>query len=392
MRIFDIYYRIGVVAVIVCYVCISFILLYSMCDKVSEVNKFDKIAILINCMDRVEVFNKSLDTLTKVHNIDKISQVFIIQDGFNENVSNLVSSYSDKLNVIHIQHQQEKRELKTNYELIAKHFKYALNTVFAASSVEYVIILEDDLFYSPDLLDYFVFMIDYLENGNKTFCISAWNDNGSTKVTSNKNTVRQTSFFPGLGWMINRKTWNGFLKKYWPNKDWDWFIRRIMFTNDWNCYYPEISRTFHAGINGTFMSDGLHNAYFKNQNLFTGNIPVKYNVLDYDLYLKKMLTESLHIRDLTELYNSDSDRVIWISINPDKPVEINAYRKFADHFHIWDDIRRASFHNVVEISLGGHQMFIVNVFNDDRWAVCLKTNTRLFKYIEIGNYSCLKHI
>lgn len=124
------------------------------------------------------------------------------------------------------------------YYKIARHYKWALNTTFAAG-FQYLIIVEgknenpamsvteisfenfiallDDLTISPDFYEYFLGTHDLLKNDPTLWCVSAWNDNGKTTnidITKPEMLYR-SDFFPGLGWMLTRDLWHELAPK-WP--------------------------------------------------------------------------------------------------------------------------------------------------------------------------------
>ena len=75
----------------------------------------------------------------------------------------------------------------------------------AAPDTPGVIIVEDDLLFSPDFLDYFEALSPALVNDPTLWIISAWNDNGFESKVSSKSHLgqcRRTEFFPGLGNII----------------------------------------------------------------------------------------------------------------------------------------------------------------------------------------------
>jgi alpha-1,3-mannosyl-glycoprotein beta-1,2-N-acetylglucosaminyltransferase len=56
----------------------------------------------------------------------------------------------------------------------------------------------------------------------------------------------RSDFFPGLGWMINRKLWNE-IHEQWPLGFWDDWLREPKIRRGRQCIYPEISRTYTFG-------------------------------------------------------------------------------------------------------------------------------------------------
>ena len=75
-------------------------------------------------------------------------------------------------------------------ERIARHYKFSLSTVFDRyQDSKAVIVIEDDLLFSPDFYEYFQYVSPILEADKSVFTVSAWNDNGfkrRVKVISNQ--------------------------------------------------------------------------------------------------------------------------------------------------------------------------------------------------------------
>jgi alpha-1,3-mannosyl-glycoprotein beta-1,2-N-acetylglucosaminyltransferase len=126
------------------------------------------------------------------------------------------------------------------------------------------VILEEDI----EISRVFFFSLmnataDILNNDDMLLAISAYNDNGNeNQVLDHKRLVR-SDFFPGLGWMITRETWDGpsahpdaGLKGKWPDGFWDDWIRESNIRRGRQTLRPEVSRTFHFGnVKGASPSD-----------------------------------------------------------------------------------------------------------------------------------------
>ena len=41
------------------------------------------------------------------------------------------------------------------------------------------------------------------------YAVSAWNDNGFRGIAANPYSLRRTSYFPGLGWLLTRQLYKG---------------------------------------------------------------------------------------------------------------------------------------------------------------------------------------
>merc|ERR1719440_2551312 len=81
------------------------------------------------------------------------------------------------------------------------------------------------------------------------FCVSAWNDNGDNTLVSDPRGVFRTEFFPGLGWMMDRRFWDE-VRDRWAVAYWDEFMRRPDVRRGRHCIRPEVSRSYTFGEEG----------------------------------------------------------------------------------------------------------------------------------------------
>lgn len=61
---------------------------------------------------------------------------------------------------------------------LSQHYKWALDRAFLEQGHSHVIIVEDDMLFSPDFLHFFEATAVLLEQDPTLWCISTWNDNG----------------------------------------------------------------------------------------------------------------------------------------------------------------------------------------------------------------------
>eukprot|EP00817_Percolomonadidae_sp_ATCC50343_P001412 CAMPEP_0117424126 /NCGR_PEP_ID=MMETSP0758-20121206/4604_1 /TAXON_ID=63605 /ORGANISM="Percolomonas cosmopolitus, Strain AE-1 (ATCC 50343)" /LENGTH=491 /DNA_ID=CAMNT_0005207711 /DNA_START=508 /DNA_END=1983 /DNA_ORIENTATION=- len=134
--------------------------------------------------------------------------------------------------------------------MIAQHYKYALKRMIneeLVDDLEYVIILEDDLVVSKDLLQYFDEMAPLLTKPEeKVGCISAFNDFGHSFFHLDATKSFRTQHFPGLGWMVHR-SFLEYLVHPFPNWMWDWWMIGQFQTLNLDCVVPELSRVTNIG-------------------------------------------------------------------------------------------------------------------------------------------------
>ena len=117
------------------------------------------------------------------------------------------------------------------------------------SEPKQIVILEEDLLIAQGFFEYFVRMISLLESDETLLSVSAWNDNGQIGKEKDATRFLRTVFFPGLGWMLHRRTWNN-MRSQWPLIYWDDWLRHYSIKRGFQFVRPETSRTYHIGIEG----------------------------------------------------------------------------------------------------------------------------------------------
>lgn len=143
-------------------------------------------------------------------------------------------------------HEAAKSELNVRQRISRHHF-LALSEAFSLDS-DVVILLEDDLIVSNDYIKFVNAHIPLLKSGGVQ-CISGWSDNSFGNVSNEEATL--TTFFPGLGWAIDRSFWEK-IQHLWPDDThvgigWDFWMRILFDSNEWKCVTPTRSRIRHIG-------------------------------------------------------------------------------------------------------------------------------------------------
>jgi len=141
---------------------------------------------------------------------------------------------------------------------IAAHFGFALTQAFDVNGFEYAAFVEGDLEVSPDFVWYFRLAAPLLEADPSLFCVSAFHDNGFKGLARDERRLFRTDYFPGLGWMIRKDTWD-LLRDKWPLKPttgWDHWMRHGAGLEGRECIAPEVPRTKHFGEAGANVKKG----------------------------------------------------------------------------------------------------------------------------------------
>jgi hypothetical protein len=217
---------------------------------------------------RPQQLNTTLASLVSVRGIDR-QQIFVLQDGNDKRVREVV--HAAGLRLVRLPGSQKEAPTAENDKTggtIARAYHEALTHTFdVLTSDEAIIVVEDDLLFSPDLMEFFLAGYHVLRADKTLWCVSAWNDNGFRGLVAEERPmpIRRTNYFPGLGWLLTRRLYKRELEPGWPREHWDHWMRSETVhrtSKGRECLYPVVPRTFHHGARGTFMSPLLHARFF----------------------------------------------------------------------------------------------------------------------------------
>jgi hypothetical protein len=140
----------------------------------------------------------------------------------------------------------------------------AVDSAFT-SGADFVVLAEDDVIVSQDVLEYFEWASEEYATGKGVLCVNAYSRIGEGNANQ---VVKDTAFSP-LVWGIWRNRWFEYLRETWDkdystgNSDgseagWDWNINRIISDNNLTVIKPVLSRSDHIGqFDGTHMTPDL---------------------------------------------------------------------------------------------------------------------------------------
>jgi hypothetical protein len=199
--------------------------------------------VLLTC-NRPQLLQETLKNLMAVKNVDK-ADILISQDGAMKEIKDIV----DALGIRLIQNTEGIRlrggVAEDGSVRIAKHYKYSLSQAFNIfPNAPAIVIVEDDLLFSPDFYDYMHSNAAVLEIDKSTFLLSAWNDNGFKGKVREPYSLLRTEFFPGLGWLLPKALYKQELERKWPQQHWDHWLRSYDTNKGREIVYPQV-RTVH---------------------------------------------------------------------------------------------------------------------------------------------------
>ncbi|KAK9020611.1 hypothetical protein V6N11_010630 [Hibiscus sabdariffa] len=244
-------------------------------------------AVVIMACNRADYLVRTVASVLKYQSsVASKYPLFISQDGSDPNVKTKALSYYNQLTYMqHIDydpvHTERPGELIAYYK-IARHYKWALDELFYKHNFDRVIILEDDMEIAPDFFDYFEAAAALLDKDKSIMAVSSWNDNGQKQFVYDPYALYRSDFFPGLGWMLTRSTWNELSPK-WPKAYWDDWLRLKDNHKGRQFLRPEVCRTYNFGEHGSSMGQFFQNYL---QPIKMNNIKVDWNSQDLSYLLE----------------------------------------------------------------------------------------------------------
>uniref|UniRef100_A0AC35TNJ2 Alpha-1,3-mannosyl-glycoprotein 2-beta-N-acetylglucosaminyltransferase n=1 Tax=Rhabditophanes sp. KR3021 TaxID=114890 RepID=A0AC35TNJ2_9BILA len=269
-------------------------------------NKYygDVIPVIVLVCNRAEALERLLHKLTKLRSSTTKFPIYVSQDCDHLETKAVASKYDVQF-IKHSAPTTEHFNIPTSmmqyktYYYISRHYKLALEEIFDRYKHESVIILEDDLDIAEDFFSYFDSTYQILKKDESIYCISAWNDNGLPELINLKENAKlyRSDFFPGLGWLMDRRLWKE-IGSSWPDGFWDDWIRLPEQRKERVCIRPEVSRTSMTSFGKKGASQGYFFDNFLNK-IVHNEVAVDFNKLD----LSYLVKETYDKEYLVDVYN-----------------------------------------------------------------------------------------
>ena len=213
--------------------------------------------------NRPELLNRTLTSLLAVDGADA-SAVTLYQDGNNAAVTAVAKVFG--IDVVHNAAQHNAHEEAA--ARIARHYRFTLSALFDRHPAnEYVVVVEDDMIFAKDFLSFFTQTRVIYDTDPTVYCISSWNDNGFSSLSSDARRLYRTNFFIGLGWMVKRSLYKGEWESQWPYSHWDHWLRDDQRRRGREAVYPSVSRNYNIGKIGSHSDESMFAQYFANIRL-----------------------------------------------------------------------------------------------------------------------------
>jgi hypothetical protein len=200
-----------------------------------------KIPILLVTCNRPDLLKTTLNSLLSVRGVSS-SDIVVIQDGNMAEVAEIVKRHNLKLiqNTAGLRLRGGAAGMDGGSR-IATHYKFSLTNAFAEfNDAPAMIVVEDDLLFSPDFHEYFQTVSPIIEHDSTVFVVSAWNDNGFAGKVKDPYKLERTGYFPGLGWLVSRSLYKNELEMKWPSSHWDHWLRSAEVSKYREIVHPEV--------------------------------------------------------------------------------------------------------------------------------------------------------
>ncbi|KAJ3691357.1 hypothetical protein LUZ61_020521 [Rhynchospora tenuis] len=312
-------------------------------------------AVVVMACNRPDYLERTIKSILKYQSsVASKFPLFISQDGTNADVRNKAMSYSD---VTYLQHidlepvQTERPGEIIAYYKIARHYKWALDELFNKRNFNRVIILEDDMEIAPDFFEYFEATATLLDTDKTIMAVSSWNDNGQQQFVNDPEALYRSDFFPGLGWMLTKSTWEELSPK-WPKAYWDDWVRLKEVHKDRQFIHPEVCRTYNFGEHGSSMGQ-FFQQYL--QTIKLNDVQVNWKSADLS-YLKEENFKKKFAKEVLEAKPLQGPDVILKAHHMDVDVRIQYndqrdFERIARQFGIFeewkDGVPRTAYKGVV---------------------------------------------
>lgn len=350
----------------------------------------DGTCIVVICNNRVEILERTLNSIMDARGVRERAQIIISQNGDDARVSKLIRTKFYLLD--HIQNDEGLPQ-KVDSRL-PQHFQWTFDTVFDDFYECYngMVVLEDDLEVSPDFLEYFELTIPVVENDPKLLTTSLWNDIGLEWNSNVKNELLRTTYFPGLGWWLSRSTWYGLLRDEWPTHDWDWYVRKKAYVNGLDTLHPEVPRDYHVAKGGTYMRQNFFEKHFAKINInrdrdFRWHEDDVQHVSSFGRYHEHMMTRIENGNQINTIDHAipGTDNVMWVEgLKGKKRLNTRRCNKFFKTTGIWaDEIERSDWYGIKVVWYKPTRSHLIIVDCDSEWWWRRWPVARVFHDLEI---------
>eukprot|EP00033_Pygsuia_biforma_P001360 GCRY01001541.1.p1 GENE.GCRY01001541.1~~GCRY01001541.1.p1 ORF type:complete len:454 (+),score=102.04 GCRY01001541.1:166-1527(+) len=243
---------------------------------------------------------------------------------------------------------------------IARHFQFAMKTIFDDYGYKQMVFVEDDCDVAPDFFNYFTATLPLLRNDPSLYCVSAFNDNGQGDHVKNPQTLERSDFHSGIGWMMTDSLWKEY-RDIFPHGHWDDWMRMGEQRKGRQCIRPEVCRTYNFGkkgsSNGMWWEEYLASIKLNDEYVDFENTDLSYlDKATYDNEFISRVSSAKEVQLDDNIANAEGDHRILYRSNKE-------YEKIADKYHLmpdfWFGMPRVSYRGVVWVNLSKGMLYVV---------------------------------
>ncbi|CAN1805207.1 Alpha-1,3-mannosyl-glycoprotein 2-beta-N-acetylglucosaminyltransferase [Linum perenne] len=256
-------------------------------------------AVVIMACNRADYLERTVESVTKYQSsVASKFPLFVSQKG-RPNLNSIINLNCAYLHFL--QHLDSEPLYMDNpgeliaYYKIARHYKWALDQLFYKHKFNRVIILEDDMEIAPDFFQYFEAAASLLDKDKSIMAVSSWNDNGQKQFVHDPSALYRSDFFPGLGWMLSKGTWDELSPK-WPKAYPDDWLRLEENHKGRQFLRPEVCRTYNFGEVGSslgqFYKQYLEPIKLNDVEVITFTVDISYLQDKYPKHFAELVTNA----------------------------------------------------------------------------------------------------
>lgn len=209
-----------------------------------------KKGIFFTVYNRIEYLKSTLEQWKNVRGIENYDIYFRVDPSdITEDIIEEINNFSNNINT------NTKTILNLEKQGCAKNSWNGFNDLF--KSYDFVILAEDDILPSTDVLEYFTFLERKYRDDNEIAAISANYEFSGYEPYA----VSRVNIFRGQIWGTWKNVWEKFIKDTWDfdystgvndgPSGWDWNLTlRVLPQNNLKIIVPHSSRSQHIGVNG----------------------------------------------------------------------------------------------------------------------------------------------
>ncbi|XP_064104222.1 protein O-linked-mannose beta-1,2-N-acetylglucosaminyltransferase 1-like [Macrobrachium nipponense] len=238
----------------------------------------------------------------------------------------------------------------THNARISRHMRFALYSALNILHFDKFIVLEDDLILSPDFYSYMQQTSAILDRDPTVYCVSAYSHFSYEHTAFDESRISRVHSIPSYGWMVKRSILTEILPKWIPEyvqTDWDYWMGSGLIRKQRETIIPEISRTSHAGLQGSHFSGFLTKKRYSNKptsrnpHAIVNTTMVEKSEVEGEL---KSLLDRATLLNVTNPYtfvfpNASGDvSLVFVKLKHEE--DAMSFRILADALNIWNQDTR----------------------------------------------------